>query len=802
MGTRWSIPTEKRAVIDRAHSRAEALRAIIFNSRIESERLRSKRLKAKPLFAVFCFLWLISAAAQRPNRPPAPNTFAASIPVQSDEFVGPFSSWANVKTGFGAAADGTVDDTSSIQHALDELGKPGHSPVLFFPSGVYRIRMTLMLASSINISIVGEDPATTKIVWDGEPGGTMLWLNGVAYSRFVRFTLDGKHVASVAVEQSWDGTHPYFDTGNEYSDNAFVDVEYGIQGGFKGGGFAETAIRRSRFLRNTKAGVALGNFNALDIWIWDSLFEDCYTGVTNSPGAGNFRVYNSVFRRSTRADLAIGNTGGFSARGNYSTGSKAFFIGGGTNNPATINIQRNTIIDPVDGSAINFGNQGPGLITDNVIRSRPSAAGPVIVWRSFIDADVTSVGNIFTIPNPLNSNGRLTSIDDQVVSRTTVNPVEPDLPGPLPNMHRQIVEVPSGAQASEIQNAISAAVRQTGTRPIVHIPWGTYSIAETLIVPISDIQLAGDGYGTILRWTGAGAGPLLRVMGPSKATLREIQFDGAGKTDSIVIDNVDQAGSRVYMGQAELRAGKRTNLFVNGLDHTNVQVEDFGYAYSPDAASIKVTGGRLSSRGNPTAGKTNIFSGASSGNRISYDVSGGGRVLVRDLWYEGGAGPGFANIYGRALFTIEGARIASPTNGTVVAAFNIMNLDGRAAILTTQLDDRIEVSGDGARAKVLGLGVMAERKSSNYFLNYSSPAAEAVLLNSRQLSILPGIRSAPTTNTGLADAAFLRTMLSHTRGEMPTVLKALPSGVTDVRLFRVWAANGLNNITLNSGASR
>src|SRR2546430_17588684 len=65
-----------------------------------------------------------------------------------------------------------------------------------------------------------------------------------------------------------------------------------------------------------------------------------------------------------------------------------------------------------------------------------------------------------------------------------------------------------------------------------------------------------------------------------------------------------------------------------------------------------------------------IFSGASSGNRISYEVAGGARVLVRDLWYESGAGPGFAHIYDRAVFTIDGARISSPVNGGA-AAFDI-----------------------------------------------------------------------------------------------------------------------------------
>src|SRR5207247_408757 len=138
-----------------------------------------------------------------------------------------------------------------------------------------------------------------------------------------------------------------------------------------------------------------------------------------------YHVYNSVFRRSWHSDLAMGNTGGFSARGNYSIGSKAFFTGGGTSNPAIVHIQGNTILDPVEGTAISFGNQGPGLIMHNIIRSRPLTPGPVIVWRSFVDADVTSIGNTFTIRNTLNSNGRMTSIDDRVVARGTIHPVEP-----------------------------------------------------------------------------------------------------------------------------------------------------------------------------------------------------------------------------------------------------------------------------------------------------------------------------------------------------------------------------------------
>src|SRR5207247_2661167 len=142
------------------------------------------------------------------------------------------------------------------------------------------------------------------------------------------------------------------------------------------------------------------------------------------------------------------------------------------------------------------------------------------------------------------------------------------------------------------------------------------------------------------RWTGAGQGPALRILGPTKATLRELQIDGAGKADGIVVDSVDQPGSRVYMDQAQLRSGRQTSLFVDALDHTNVQLEDIGFAYSPAAVSIKVTGGPESAGGGATEGRTDIFSGASSGNRTSVEVSAGGRLLVRDLWYESGTGAG------------------------------------------------------------------------------------------------------------------------------------------------------------------
>ncbi len=213
--------------------------------------------------------------------------------LAQEEFVGPFASWTNAHT-YGAAGDGVTDDTAAIQSALSDLGLPGKSPVLYFPAGTYPVSRTLLLSERIHVSIVGESPDSVRIKWAGAPGAPVLRLNGVAYSKINRITFEDSRKASVLVDQSWDNRKIHFDTGNEYSDDVFTGASIGIRGGDLGFGFAETSVVRSKFL-SLNIGIALKNFNALDLWVWDSLFDHCGTGITNNPGAGNWHVYNSAF---------------------------------------------------------------------------------------------------------------------------------------------------------------------------------------------------------------------------------------------------------------------------------------------------------------------------------------------------------------------------------------------------------------------------------------------------------------------------------------------------------------------------
>jgi hypothetical protein len=747
-----------------------------------------------PIVSALALILTLAPGAGREAGGADARATSSSVPATGDEFVGPFPGWSRATSGYGAEGDGVADDTAALQRALDELGRGGRSPVLFLPAGTYRITRTLSVSSAEFLSIVGEDPDTTVVRWDGSSGGTMLLVNGLAYSRIVRLTFDGRGRAAVAVEQSWDGSAPHFDTGNEYADDRFVDVAYGIRGGFRGHGFAETSVVRSRFLRNTGAGIALGNFNALNLWVWHSTFVDCAVGVTNATGAGNFHVYHSVFRRSTTADLSMHHTGGFSARGNYSEGSRAFFVSdGATANPATMHLQGNTIVGALDEAAIRLRNQGPGLLVDNTIQSPPGAAGPVVTWDAWFGADVTSVGNTFTVTNPIRTNGRLTGVDDRIIGRSEVQADAPAPPDTPPNPGRPVVEVPATGSGRAVQAAIEAASARRGARPLVHVPAGVYAVSETLTIPAGDVQLVGDGYRTVLRWTGAGAGPVVRIEGPSHATLREIQIDGAGRANGLVIDNVDQPGGRVYMQQVQLRHAIRADLAAEGLDHAHVQAEDFGHAYSPGGPSIRVSGGPRRAAGDSTPGRVSIFSGASSGNRESYLVSNGGRLLVRDLWYESGAGPGFARVTGRAEVTADGLRVSSPVAGEPTA-FAIDSLDGRVTILATHLDDGINVTGSGRDAEVLALALYCEARRC--YRDASRPSAHGVLLNSRHVSPLGLVRSVQAANAGSAPADFLRTMLRHAREDRRAVLTARPADVTDVRMFRVLVQRGLENVRL------
>src|SRR5262249_38191839 len=148
----------------------------------------------------------------------------------------------------------------------------------------------------------------------------------------------------------------------------------------------------------------------------------------------------------------------FAIRDNYSIGSRRFITGPANNSAANTTLQGNTILDTTDPISVAGGNAGPYVMIDNVIRSKSTVTqGPVVSFGDFAgDTDLTAIGNTFTVPSPMQTNGRLVDIGNSIVSPSTINPSEPTLPPTEPNMHGPVVEVAVGSSDVQIQQAINS----------------------------------------------------------------------------------------------------------------------------------------------------------------------------------------------------------------------------------------------------------------------------------------------------------------------------------------------------------
>ena len=147
--------------------------------------------------------------------------------------------------------------------------------------------------------------------------------------------------------------------------------------------------------------------------------------------------------------------------------------------------------------------------------------------------------------------------------------------------------------------------REQSSRSCTSSPALTAS-PRLLVVPAgSDLQIIGDGYYSQLTWAGTTTGPVMQLLGPSKTTLRDFSVSGNHNTaDGIEVNNADQPGSRVFMEQSNLTSS-HTNLFVNGLDYTNVELHDFYHDYdsTTGTTSVNVTGGPSAAPGHGRAAR-------------------------------------------------------------------------------------------------------------------------------------------------------------------------------------------------------
>jgi hypothetical protein len=598
------------------------------------------------------------------------------------------------------------------------------------------------------------------------------------YASISRFTLDGAGTAKTAIEHG-----PKFATANECTDMIFKDVDFGIEAG-SAAGIAETAVLRCRFFRCARAAISIQDFNSLDWYIWDCWFEDCGIGVTNEFKAGNVHIYQSTFLRSKDADITIRNTGYFSFQGNTSIGSRRFFHAKRAKawkdsetwgSQATL--QDNLVLDPTDPTPVVIENNGPNMILDNTCRV--AGDGPLVVSAPPSEkADLIVIGNTWTIARPIEVRGRLTELDNKTVAANTIADAKP-VPVPFAeSASRTVIEVAAGADAAAIQAAIDQAATMKGKRPVVHLPKGNYTVNKTLIIPAGcDLQLVGDGPENATQLIGSGIDPVIRVQGPSQATLRSFLVNGGNGAVGILAENCDQPGGRVFGEQLNV-SGFEYGFVSHGLEHSQVELRDAGHN------GMQVVGG-----GPGTKPWGALFSGASS--RLM-NLTGSGEFayhcgfvapadpnhLDKSVDWERDvrksvAALQFDGFKGKLAFTLVSSnggnlRVVPPSAGTKLYLLGFLTYDGR-----------IDFGGDATKGQVVAEHVKAFRKDRHPDHPNQSTGLDSI----------DGI--------GKASPEFIREMLVPLRTVKPQPLVNAGRDASDLRFYRVWA-NGKTGVRLQA----
>lgn len=312
-------------------------------------------------------------------------------------------------------------------------------------------------------------------------------------------------------------------------------------------------------------------------------------------------------------------------------------------------------------------------------------------------------------PNPSDPPPIISPLDD-------VGTVEcaPGLGG-SPNNIRRVIEIKPDSNTQAIQKTVDKSAKFRGQRPVVHLEAGSYSIDFTITIPTRlDLQLIGDRIlnATQVLCRGTEEGAVLKFEGPSRAMLRDLHITGGKAGVGIMIENCEQPGGRVFMEQVQVASTTEVGLQVEGVKRSRVELHDIGHS-----------GARLAVRVHRA--RVFIFSGASSNNHLSYEVTGDGELLARGIWYESGQYLGFLRLTDSGNFTLHGAQVAV-FGSEEVPAFQIDGFRGKVAIISAdivstnaKIPPKLVVNAPGQSLLVIGSlfgrGYIVENRTSKRF---------------------------------------------------------------------------------------
>ena len=430
------------------------------------------------------------------------------------------SDWINVRTDVtpGAAGDGRADDTDALQAGLRAVtdGK-----TLYLPPGTYRITRTLELRGPVVGALIVGHGRDTRLVWDGEEGGRMLWCNGVAYSRYVGLSWDGAGKAAVGFDHA---SKLRFETEVRHQHEAYRNFTgYGIRIGHEQQLASAEILYRNCLFESCGTAVAMLTFNDYNNTFDGCEFIDCGTGVYDMKG--NFYARNCHFERSRETDFAIGSEHGDSIRRCTSVGSRRFITELGTIAPVTVqdcHVARWT--DP-DG-AVHL-NGAPVLMFDCVFTEPPSASPPVRFARggqqAIISANRPEAAAELIAASPNSS----TSVIPAGKLRGVVASAQQHFLSGEAAVPRRVFDARQdfgalGDGKADDTDALQAALdaaRQHGRGAIAYVPSGHYVLTHPLRITGGSYTFGGAGFLTRLIWRGPDGGASIEVVDPQDVTL-------------------------------------------------------------------------------------------------------------------------------------------------------------------------------------------------------------------------------------------------------------------------------------------
>lgn len=472
---------------------------------------------------------------------------AADIPALAWQ---PRSDWVNVCER-GAVGDGEADDTTAIQAVMDAVQD---GTTVYFPPGRFRLTATLtLLGPRHGVLIVGHG-RDTALVWDGPVGQPLFRDDGVAYSRFVGLSFEGRGRASIGFYHYSDRR---FETEVRCQHLAFRDfTDAGILAAPDDRyALAETLFENCLFERCAR-GAAFLQFNDYDLTFDGCEFRDCGIGIECRKG--NLYARNSHFERSATADVLLSPEHGSSLRRCTSVGSRIFLDYQHPVGPLTVQDCHVAGWTGPDGAISISG--APVMLFDCSFADAPDGLPPVRAPRrgqrlvisgnrpldpaELLRADAAP--QLYVVP-PGRRAGAVTSATQRFLKDAV------DVPRRVFDAKAQFGAAGDGRTDDTValQRCIDAA-RGHGRGALAYLPSGHYLLTATLRITGEDYRVGGSGFGTRLLWRGAEGSPVITVESPRRVGLEHLMIGhhdlGPMNHGPDVLQTADGPSSMTYDG--------------------------------------------------------------------------------------------------------------------------------------------------------------------------------------------------------------------------------------------------------------